>query len=61
VFDTEMDAKVFARARFDEGLVVFAGTVGPCQPKRLVPSNSILSWLEGAQEQDTARPEGAQK
>jgi hypothetical protein len=54
-FQTEAEAKEFARARFDEGLVVFAGTLNPHVPKRLIPSGSIPLWLEGAsQESDDA-------
>jgi hypothetical protein len=37
-------------------LVVFAGTLNPHVPKRLIPSGSIPLWLEDAsQESDDAR------
>ena len=45
-FETEMEAKNFARAKFDEGLVVTAGTIIPHLPRRAIASGSILSWLE---------------
>jgi hypothetical protein len=55
-FETEAEAKDFARAKFDEGLVVFAGTLNPHVPKRLIPSGRILPWLEGSlQESDDVR------
>ena len=44
-FETENDAKDFARARLDEGLSVFAGTINPHVPKRLVVASNIASWL----------------
>jgi len=51
-FATEAEAKNFARQKFDEGLVVFAGTINPQSPKQLVPSSKIPDWLE------TGRTEG---
>jgi hypothetical protein len=55
-FETETEAKDFARTKFDEGLVVFAGTLNPHLPKRLIPSGNIPQWLEGAlQEPNDAR------
>jgi hypothetical protein len=44
-FATEAEAKLFARTKLDEGLVVFAGTLNPHVPRRLIPSNQILVWL----------------
>jgi hypothetical protein len=44
-FLTEAEAKAFARSRFEEGLTVYAGTINPHTPKRLVPSSEIYSWL----------------
>ncbi|KRQ90377.1 hypothetical protein [Bradyrhizobium valentinum] len=55
-FETEMEAKNFARARFDEGLVVTAGTIIPHLPRRAIASGSILSWLEEGQEQASGDP-----
>ena len=56
-FETETEAKDFARTKFDEGLVVFAGTLNPFLPKRLITSSSIPQWLEDSQEQQAAKPD----
>jgi hypothetical protein len=45
-FATEAEAKDFARARFNEGLVLFAGTLNPHVPKRLIPSHNVALWLD---------------
>jgi hypothetical protein len=45
-FETETEAKNFARMKFDEGLIVTAGTIIPHLPRRAIASGSILSWLE---------------
>jgi hypothetical protein len=60
-FETEKEAKDFARAKFNEGLTVYAGTINPYLPKQLIPSRSIPSWLEHAEEQETADPDSAQE
>jgi hypothetical protein len=57
-FETEIEAKSFARAKFDEGLVVTAGTIIPYLPKRAIPSGNIPSWLEEGREQ--ASDDGAE-
>jgi hypothetical protein len=57
VFETEAAAKNFARIKFDEGLVLTAGTINPIFPRRAIPSGDIPSWL-GHQEQ-LADPTGA--
>jgi hypothetical protein len=44
-FATEAEAQAFARKRFDEGLVVTAGTLNPCSPKRIIPASSMPGWL----------------
>ena len=44
-FATEAEAKMFARAKLEEGLVIFAGTINPHTPKRLVLSHDIANWL----------------
>jgi hypothetical protein len=62
-FETETEAKNFARAKFDEGLVVTAGTIIPHLPRRAIASGSIPSWLEEGQEQsggDAAESTAAQ-
>jgi hypothetical protein len=45
VFTTEAEAKMFARAKLDEGLIVVAGTINPHSPKQLIPSEDIDRWL----------------
>ena len=44
-FATEGEAKVFARSRLDEGLIVFAGTINPHLPRRHIPSSHVHMWL----------------
>jgi hypothetical protein len=51
-FKTETEAKDFARAKFDDGLVVTAGTIIPHLPRRAIPSGSVPSWLGEGLEQD---------
>jgi hypothetical protein len=55
-FATEVEAKLFARAKLDQGLAVFAGTINPHLPRRLVPASCIAAWL--AEEQDGAAAPG---
>jgi len=45
-FESEAQAKSFARAKFNEGLKVYAGTINPHSPKQLIASSNIASWLE---------------
>ena len=51
-FETESEAKNFAREQFNLGLTVFAGTINPHTPRQLIPSSRIPLWLECGQEQD---------
>jgi len=44
-FDTEAEAKDFARARLREGRIVFAGTINPFVPRQHVPSSDIAAWV----------------
>ncbi len=44
-FATESEARQFARARLDEGLTVFAGTINPYLPRQLIPAERIVHWL----------------
>lgn len=44
-FLSEAEAKNFARSKFAGGLVVFAGTINPHTPKRVIPSAIIQAWL----------------
>ena len=59
-FATEADAKIFARCKIDEGLSVFAGTINPHSPKRLVLSSQILAWLDD-EPASTDAPRGSQE
>jgi hypothetical protein len=47
-FETEAEARDFARTKFDCGLTVTAGTINPHLPRRAIPSEEILAWLESA-------------
>jgi hypothetical protein len=58
-FATEQEAKFFARTKLDEGLAVFAGTINPHLPRRLIPATAIGGWL--AEEQDGAAAPGASR
>ena len=49
-FETEAEAKSFARAKLHEGLIVFAGTINPYVPRQLVPSYHIAAWVAEEQE-----------
>ena len=44
-FETEAEAQAFARARIEEGLIVFAGTINPHTPRRLIAAEQVLQWL----------------
>jgi len=46
-FATEAEAKMFARSKLEEGLTVFAGTILPHCPRRLVLPGEIAGWVEG--------------
>jgi KaiC/GvpD/RAD55 family RecA-like ATPase len=48
-FETEAEAKLFAREKLDEGLIVFAGTLNPHSPKQFISSTDVSSWLENTQ------------
>ncbi len=54
-FATEAEAKMFARAKLDDGLAVFAGTINPHLPRRLIPASCIAAWL-AEEEDDAAAP-----
>ena len=66
-FLTETEAKTFARAKLEEGLVLFAGTLNPHSPKRVVLSRNIADWLAEQNEttansvSEESRPLGAIK
>jgi hypothetical protein len=44
-FQTEREAKAFARAKLADGLNVSAGTLNPHQPKRTISSIQLREWL----------------
>jgi hypothetical protein len=48
-FDTETEARDFAKIKFDDGLIVTAGTVNPHLPRRAIPSEAIPAWLQSGQ------------
>ena len=54
MFQNEAEAKTFAQTKFDEGLIVYAGTINPSLPRRLIPSSDIPSWLEQEQGEESA-------
>jgi hypothetical protein len=45
-FQTEGDAKEFARLKLAEGRTVNAGTINPYVPKRTVAAAEIHRWLQ---------------
>ena len=49
-FDTEAEAKNFARAKLQEGLAAFAGTINPHVPRQLISSHDIAAWVAKGQE-----------
>jgi len=53
-FDTETEARNFARIKCEEGLVVTAGTLIPHLPRQAIPSTNIHSWLDHAPDDETA-------
>ena len=57
-FATEAEAKAFVRAKLDEGLAVFAGTINPSVPRQLIPSARIQAWLAG-EPSDTEQHNGS--
>jgi hypothetical protein len=48
-FDTEAAAREFARAKFDGGLIVTAGTLNPQRPRKAIPSVEVPVWLESGE------------
>jgi len=58
-FDTEAEARDFARTKFDAGLIVTAGTINPHLPRRAIPSEEIPVWLESDRTAEPAGKEGA--
>jgi hypothetical protein len=60
-FETEAEAKSFARTKLNEGLSVHAGTINPHLPRRIIPSKGIPSWIEVGQEQKFDRSDEPEK
>ena len=58
-FETEAEARDFARAKFDGGLIVTAGTINPHLPRRAIPSEEIPAWLETGQPPESKDGEDA--
>jgi hypothetical protein len=65
-FQTELDARRFARQKFEQGYVVTAGTINPCTPRRAIASTLIHQWfaetceplsVEPASFEDTKEPD----
>jgi hypothetical protein len=51
-FESEAAAKDFARTKFNEGLIVTAGTIIPHFPRVSIPSTEIPTWLEAPNQVD---------
>jgi hypothetical protein len=45
-FQTEQEAKAFARTKLAEGRNVNAGTFNPHTPKRVITSARVSDWLD---------------
>jgi hypothetical protein len=52
-FESETEAKSFARAKFNEGLIVYAGTINPHSPRQMIAPSDIACWLGDEQEGDS--------
>jgi hypothetical protein len=50
-FETEAEARDFARAKLQAGLIVFAGTINPHVPRKLIPSHDIAAWVAEEKEE----------
>jgi len=57
-FETERDAREFARVRFNEGLIVHAGTLNPYLPRQTILSSEVPGWLDDQREEDPANAHG---
>jgi hypothetical protein len=51
-FQSESEAKEFARVKYAAGLKINAGTINPHTPKRAIPWTEIHSWLEDKPEEE---------
>jgi hypothetical protein len=59
-FESEAEAREFARKKNEAGLIVTAGTINPHVPRRAVPSASIPAWLELGQNHEPVDRQGVQ-
>ena len=59
-FETEAEAREFARTKFDCGLIVTAGTINPHLPRRAIPSEEIPAWLKSGPTKEPRDQEDAQ-
>ena len=48
-FETEAEARDFARTKFNRGLIVTAGTINPERPRKAIASVEIPVWVESGQ------------
>jgi hypothetical protein len=46
--------------KFDDGLMVTAGTINPYSPRTAIASEGIPGWLEPGQEQEPTDPNGTE-
>lgn len=44
-FESESEAKQFAKTSLAAGNAVYAGTINPYTPKRFVPPDQVLDWV----------------
>lgn len=44
-FETQTEAKTFARVQLSEGLIVFVGKVSPFSPRWIVASHDVATWV----------------
>jgi hypothetical protein len=58
-FQTEAEAKDFARAKLDGGLTVTAGTNNPYRPRKAIPFEEIPAWLESKPTEEPREREDA--
>jgi hypothetical protein len=58
-FETEAEAREFARGKYEDGLVVSAGTINPHLPRRAIPWSSIPDWLEPGRKPGSGDQAGA--
>ena len=52
-FSSEAQAKDFAREKFDQGLIVSAGTMVPHSPRKIIPPTGVPAWLDPVELNET--------